>query len=212
MSSPQEPSDAGPVIDSRPLRHRDLFRAAGICARTFGDDAYWGAVGVWPRALLQPLIALDAFLALRAGQRNGASVIAARSRPAGELVGFAYFERYANPPSHPHPGVLDRLMGGGFKERRSQIASITNNHLPDGPVVYLKLVAVDRSRHGGGVGRLLLSEVFKAAEDTGVATMLDTSAHNLGFYEHLGFSVHAEMQWPLNQKAWMMVRPSRAQQ
>jgi ribosomal protein S18 acetylase RimI-like enzyme len=201
------PPSAPTIVEH--LSIADLFCAAVISMRSFGDDAYWSAVLRCRHQLLRrAFIAVDTFEGLRQAQSLGWPVIAARLAGQRQILGFAFFESptVAAGQQTPKPNLVERFSLPGVRSRRAAIEASVEAHKPRGELIYLRLIAVDPKHQGAGVGRALIAAVLEAAEAVGVPVALDTSSYNVDLYRRFGFEVESELDWPLDQTAWLLVK------
>lgn len=88
-----------------------------------------------------------------------------------------------------------------------------NDHFPDEPVWYLKLLGVDPAGQGRGIGSTLLRESLHELDDDALPAYLETGTErNVRFYERFGFEVlKDEVQLaPGSTPHWTMIRPAQS--
>lgn len=105
---------------------------------------------------------------------------------------------------------IAELVGSRAEAAQAGEEAIARHALGE-PHWYLAVVAVAPGAQRRGTGTRLLASMLERCDAGGHVAALDTSApDNVGFYERLGFAVHAEADLPGGPHLWFMRRqPSR---
>lgn len=110
--------------------------------------------------------------------------------------------------SEDTPARLAYLRESGLGARIAELAGARapageagdvaiERHAMEGPHWYLAIVAVAPDAQCRGLGTQVLAPMLERCDAEGLPAALDTSApDNVGFYERLGFAVHAEADVP----------------
>lgn len=96
---------------------------------------------------------------------------------------------------------IQRHMGGNclpvYQAITANMHAETDQRVPRGSW-YLSIVGISPAAQGLGLGRSLIEDVLQQADETGIATYLETfTPRNERFYERLGYSVAAHIHEPV---------------
>jgi ribosomal protein S18 acetylase RimI-like enzyme len=189
-----------------PLVREHLGEAATLMGLVFGDDAYWQAIGGDRR-----LVRETSGRRLHAAIEREDLVFGAWMLPDSPLCGIVH----AAPSEASHNSLIGEIRefalvsaaaGLGAAWRSREIDRIIHQAAPRQPHLYLHTLATHPDWQGQGIGRCLLNHIFDEAARDNRSIVLDTSEHNLGYYERLGFTRTTALQFPRDQRAWMLER------
>lgn len=200
---------------SVPADRGEIAAVSPLLARAFLDDPVWSRVG--PRARsYRSLTSRVAFWGIvNASARHGARIRVARDDPAGPPIGATIaFEPEDWPP--PERAVVWQLpwaaLAGPLPIVRGLRAekAIRAEHVAH-PHLYLWYIGVDPALHRSGVGRALMADLHRRADERGLPTYLETgTAGNVRFYEGLGYESVGRIPLPGGgPRLWRMERGSR---
>jgi GNAT superfamily N-acetyltransferase len=195
----------------KPAHHE---AAARVLAEAFIDDPGWLSIGPSSREPRRRFIYRTSLGILRVAQRwcGPSWCVCEQGVPVGVLVGCAP-GRWPPPQIRSlvtmapgsilaGPAVLSRALRA---ERHFEKAEPKYDHF----LVWMFAIQPDRQRQG--LGRLLMSEALRAADESGVPAYLYTSnSDNLPYYRSHGYDVTGESTLPGGGPNWFMERPAVA--
>ena len=196
-----------------PLRLNQAAVAGAVLARAFQEDPIQTAMFPDPsrRAAVLPVIFTALIRAAKASDghvmtTSGCAATAVWSPPGTEIrttavlraYGFDVVRMVRYTPISSTPATMN-LFATMARRRKA--------HVPE-PHWYLATLGVDPSRHGQGLGSMLVREGLDRADTDGARTYLETeTVDNVRFYRSLGFKVVEELTVGRRRvHLWLMTR------
>ena len=192
------------------LGEQHLDEAAGLLANAFRDDPVMHYFYPFdePRAKECRLALLRYACQVRLDMKWPLIGIVEGARVWG-VAGISAPEKKAWPASlERHYKELEEAVGFEALQRQEAYSELVDRHRPSEPHYFVGVLGVDPQAHGRGFGRRLLDEAqrISRADPDSRGVWLDTeNPKNVGFYEHLGYQVVAEV--PLDELTiWCLYR------
>jgi ribosomal protein S18 acetylase RimI-like enzyme len=205
------------MLEIRPLEEKEAARGAALLARAFAESPVYVAVLSEFTAATR-LTALQRIKHgfLKAAAHHGACRTAYVD---GALAGVSL----VLPPGGYPFSIRDELRqslgcattGPTAITRFLRISGyLRKRHLAE-PHFYLYAIGVEPSHQGRGIGKALLAELHRRADEAGMPCFLETEkAINVRLYESTGYIVKTKDDLPgfTDLPMWTMVRPRRGEE